>query len=176
MFEDDILKILEAGMKDTDSVDLSDTPKKKDAKQDRLKLFIGVGESGGSAVVEAREIANRKLEKEYSAYLKYLVLVYTSSESESLMSRGIDVLDVSSYEVQEQLQGKVTEYFAGDWADLKAYPLDIIIFTMLSGGTGSGLFFDVVEMVNKVCPVPSNVKFYIINRGLSVHEIEWDQN
>lgn len=146
--------------------------KKKDAKPDRLKLIIGIGGSGCSAVVKAREIASRKLKKEYSAYLKYLVLVYTSSESESLMSQGIDALDVSSYEVQGPLQDKVAEYFAGDWADMKTYPLDVIIITGIYGGTGSGLFLNVAEMVKKLCPSPLNVKLYLINSG----QIEWDQN
>ena len=172
MFEDDFMKMLEDGMKDTDSAELSDKPQKEAANPDRLKLIIGIGGSGCSAVVKAREIASRKLKKEYSAFLKYLVLVYTSSESESLMSQGIDVLDVSSYEVQGPLQDKVAEYFAGDWANMKTYPLDVMIFTGISGGTGSGLFLDVVEMIKKVCPSPSNVKLYLINSG----QIEWDQN
>ena len=172
MFDDDFMKMLEEGMKDTDPVDSSDMRQKRDANSDRLKLFIGIGGSGCSAVVKAREIASRKLKKEYSAFLKYLVLVYTSSESESLMSQGIDVLDVSSYEVQVPLQDKVAEYFAGDWSNMKTYPLDVMIFTGISGGTGSGLFLDVVEMIKKVCPSPSNVKLYLINCG----QIEWDQS
>ena len=58
------------------------------------------------------------------------------------------------------LRDKIAGYFDGDWTALKEKPVDIIVITGITGGTGSGTFIDIAALARSACPCQSNVTLY----------------
>ena len=160
MSVEDFGKMLELGTVDTGSESLFCVQSKKDVKAHVMTLVIGVGESGNSALLKAREIADRKLYEGYSGHLRFLALGSGQEELALLESRGIDTLSLSLPDVQKRLQDKIAEYCAGDRVVGVHNQVNIMILTGLSEETDRGAFINTAVWAKHACPTPENVTVY----------------
>ena len=160
MSVEDFGKILELGTVDSGSESLFCVQSKKDVKAHVMTLVIGIGESGNSALLKAREIADRKLYEGYSGHLRFLALGSGQEELAPLESRGIDTLSLSLPDVQKRLQDKITGYCAGDPQVAEHGQVDIMILTGLSEETERGAFINTAVWAKHACPAPENVIVY----------------
>ena len=51
----------------------------------------------------------------------------------------------------QALRNQIEGYFQGDWAAHKNLPVDILLLTGISGGSGSGTFLDIAAIAKKAC-------------------------
>ena len=160
MSVEDFGKMLELGTVDSGSEGLFCVQSKKDVKAHVMTLVIGVGESGNSALLKAREIADRKLYEGYSGHLRFLALGSGQEELAPLESRGIDTLSLSLPDVQKHLQDKIAGYCANDPALAEHHQVDIMILTGLSDETERGAFINTAVWAKHACPTPENVMVY----------------
>ena len=160
MSVEDFGKILELGTVDSGSESLFCVQSKKDVKAHVMTLVIGVGESGNSALLKAREIADRKLYEGYSGHLRFLALGSRQEELAPLESRGIDTLSLSLPDVQKHLQDKIAGYCSGDPQVAEHGQVDIMILTGLSEETERGAFINTAVWAKHACPAPENVIVY----------------
>ena len=68
----DFLNMLKIGKVDTGSGTLFGVPRRRGVEKSRLTLVISTGGSGKSAILQAINIANQKLQEDYSSYMKFL--------------------------------------------------------------------------------------------------------
>ena len=99
----DFLNMLEIGKVDTGSGTLFGVPQRRAVEKQRLTLVISTGGSGKSAILQAINIANQKLEKDYSSYMKFLVIDSAKNELDPLQRVGIDTMNISSPMAQIRL-------------------------------------------------------------------------
>jgi len=99
----DFLNMLEIGKVDTGSGTLFGVPQRREVEKKRLTLVISTGGSGKSAILQAINIANQKLEKDYSSYMKFLVIDSAKNELDPLQRMGIDTMNISSPMAQIRL-------------------------------------------------------------------------
>ena len=99
----DFLNMLKIGKVDTGSGTLFGVPRRRGVEKSRLTLVISTGGSGKSAILQAINIANQKLQEDYSSYMKFLVIDSAKNELEPLRHLGIDTLNISSPMAQIRL-------------------------------------------------------------------------
>lgn len=99
----DFLSMLKIGEVDTGSGTLFGVPQRRAVERQRLTLVISTGGSGKSAIFQAINIANQKLEQDYSSYMKFLVIDSAKNELEPLRRMGIDTMNISSPTAQIRL-------------------------------------------------------------------------
>ena len=214
MRKTDLLRTLQIGTVDTGSGTLFGVTEKREVSQQALTLVISTGGSGKAAITQAIQTAKQKLKKDYTQYVKFLVIDSATGELEPLIQQGIDVLNISvpmivnrlqpqnrenfykffipkdiPYQVidgngagQRRLFGKVklydqdgngstndrvlhdkiAGYFEGNgsWAPHRTLPVNILLLTGISGGTGSGTFLNIAAIAKNACPNPLNVEVY----------------
>ena len=99
----DFLNMLEIGKVDTGSGTLFGVPQRREVEKKRLTLVISTGGSGKNAILQAINIAKQKLEKDYSSYMKFLVIDSAKNELDPLQRMGIDTMNISSPMAQIRL-------------------------------------------------------------------------
>ena len=159
----DFNKILELGTIDSGSESLFCGRRKKDVNEHVMTLVIGIGESGNSALLKAREIAHREIYDGYISfftYLKFFALGSGQEELAPLECRGFDTLNLSLPDVQKRLQDKIAEYCAGDRVVGVHNQVNIMILTGLSEETDRGAFINTAVWAKHACPTPENVTVY----------------
>ena len=62
-----------------------------------------------------------------------------------------DVTEDKATTNDTRFQGMIEELFLGKWSVYKHFPVDIVILTSISGGTGSGTFMDLAARAKQVC-------------------------
>ena len=92
----DFLRALKVGTMDTGAGTLFGVPQTSAVERSRLTLVISTGGIGKAAILQALKIANQKLAKDYSTYMKFLVIDSATYELEPLRRLGIDTLNISS--------------------------------------------------------------------------------
>lgn len=92
----DFLKALQMGTVDTGTGTLFGVPQRRAVAKNRLTLVISTGGSGKTAIQQAINTANQKLDSDYSAFIKFLVIDSATEELEALKKKGIDTLNTSS--------------------------------------------------------------------------------
>lgn len=92
----DFLKALQVGTVDTGTGTLFGVPQRRAVAKNRLTLVISTGGSGKTAIQQAINTANQKLDSDYSAFIKFLVIDSATEELEALKRKGIDTLNTSS--------------------------------------------------------------------------------
>ena len=159
----DFNKILELGTIDSGSESLFCGRRKKDVNEHVMTLVIGIGESGNSALLKAREIAHREIYDGYISfftYLKFFALGSRQEELAPLECQGFDTLNLSLPDVQKRLQDKIAEYCAGDRFVGVHNQVNIMILTGLSEETDRGAFINTAVWAKHACPTPENVTVY----------------
>ena len=121
----DFLKMLKVGTVDTGSGTLFGVPQTRAVERSRLTLVISTGGSGKAAIQKALNIANQKLDKDYSTYMKFLVIDSAKDELEPLKRQGIDVLNISSPMAQIRLKNENRSSFYQKFID-KDFPVHLI--------------------------------------------------
>lgn len=121
----DFLNMLEIGKVDTGSGTLFGVPQRRAVEKSRLTLVISTGGSGKSAILQAINIANQKLQEDYSSYMKFLVIDSAKNELEPLRRMGIDTMNISSPMAQIRLSPERRSTFYQKFID-KKFPVHTI--------------------------------------------------
>ena len=77
----------------------------------RLTLVISTGGSGMSSIKEAMRIANQKLDKTYSNYVKFLIVDSATGEVDYLAKKGIRTLNLSAVGAKDRMKEDVRPEF-----------------------------------------------------------------
>ena len=141
----DFLSMLEIGEVDTGSGTLFGVPQRRSVERQRLTLVISTGGSGKSAILQAINIANQKLEQDYSSYMKFLVIVSGSHELYPLQQRGIDTMNISSPMAQIRLSPEKRSPFYQRFID-KCFPVHKIDY----GSPSYGRQFSKVKLYDQM--------------------------
>ena len=96
-------EILQVGTIDTGNGTLFGYHDKRTVSTQRLMLVISTGGSGKAAIKEAMKTARQKLTRDFSNFVKFIVIDSASEELKPFEKMGIDTLNISSGGTAERL-------------------------------------------------------------------------
>ena len=111
--------------------------------------------------------AAERIQKRNTFYKQFVpanydvTLLNMDGSSQNRMTGKIKLYDANSGMTNvEVLREMIENLFMNEWKALIDLPVDIMILTGISGGTGSGTFLDLAAQARRACPVISDVRVF----------------
>lgn len=140
-----LMHMLQIGVADTESGTLFGGQHRREFQKSRLTLVIAAGGSGITAIRQAMAAVNRKLDQDYSSYVKFLAIDSWEHDLEYVKKSGGDTLNITSpMAVMRFTRDRRSDFYR------RFISADFPVFDMGDGGYG--------RQLNKV-------RLYDLNRG-----------
>lgn len=90
-----------------------------------------------------------------------VTLLNMDGSSQNRMTGKIKLYDVNGGKTNDEILRELIEYiFKNEWKSVANLPIDIVILTGISGGTGSGTFLDLAVQARSACPPTNDVRVF----------------